>query len=270
MPDEPPCSQPSDGSTSSSARFCIEFFCGTAGLTHAMQRYLPDSFGIDHIVKLPKGRVIALDLDDPANQGLVREWVLSPACIWIHFGIPCGTSSRARDKPLSASHHGPLPFRSEAWPDGLPQLPERYLPRLRAANRLYAFMRDLILAASQTQVLWSVENPWRSYLWETSYWQAIDSALSPVYVECHHCMFGGERRKATCFAANTSAIQALAVTCDESHPHKPWLVTEHGFDTALEAEYPHELCTALASAMLSHSFSISTAARPTAVTAAGA
>ena len=131
-------------------------------------------------------------------------------------------------------------------------------------------MRDLILAASQLEVLWSVENPWRSYLWETSYWQAIDSALSPMYVECHHCMFGGERRKATCFAANTSAIRALAVTCDESHPHKPWLVTEHGFDTALEAEYPHELCTALASAMLSQQFPVSTTARPTAVTAASA
>ena len=83
-------------------------------------------------------------------------------------------------------------------------------------------------------------------------------------------MFGGERRKATCFAANTSAIQALAVTCDESHPHKPWLVTEHGFDTALEAEYPRELCTALAAAMLSHRFQASDITRPTAVVAASA
>ena len=263
-------SQPHEGSTASSAQFCIEFFCGTAGLTQATQRYLPDSFGIDHIVKRPKGRVIALDLDDPANQALVRGWVLSPACVWIHFGIPCGTSSRARDKPLSASHHGPLPFRSEAWPDGLPHLPERYLPRLRAANRLYAFMRDLLIAASRTAVVWSVENPWRSYLWDTSYWQAIDSVFKPVYVECHHCMFGGERRKATCFAANTSAIQALAVTCDESHSHKPWLVTEHGFDTALEAEYPRELCTALAAAMLSHRFQASDIPRPTAAVAASA
>ena len=70
--EDPPRSQPHEGSTISSAQFCIEFFCGTAGLTQATQRYLPDSFGIDHIVKRPKGRVIALDLDDPANQALVR------------------------------------------------------------------------------------------------------------------------------------------------------------------------------------------------------
>ena len=109
--EDPPRSQPHHSFVSSS-------FVALRGLTQATQRYLPDSFGIDHIVKRPKGRVIALDLDDPANQALVRGWVLSPACVWIHFGIPCGTSSRARDKPLSASHHGPLPFRSEAWPDG--------------------------------------------------------------------------------------------------------------------------------------------------------
>ena len=73
MSDELLCSQPSENSSNSSARFCIELFCGTAELTHAMERYLPDSFGIDYIVKLPKGRVIALNLDDPANQDLVRE-----------------------------------------------------------------------------------------------------------------------------------------------------------------------------------------------------
>ena len=66
------------------------------------------------------------------------------------------------------------------------------------------------------------------------------SALGPVCVVCHHCMF--ERRKATCLAANTAAIRALAVACDDAHPHKPWLVTDQGFDTALEAEYPFELC----------------------------
>ena len=259
-----------EGSASTAARFCIELFCGTAGLTQAIQRYLPDSFGVDHLVKHPKGRVIALDLDEPQSQELVKEWVQSRGCFWIHFGIPCGTSSRARDKPLSSTHHGPLPFRSVKWPDGLPQLPAKHLPRLRGANRLYAFMRDLILAASQSQVLWTVEKCWRSYLWDTSYWQAIDSALKPVYVECHHCMFGGERRKATCLASNSTAISALAVTCDESHPNKPWLVTEQGFDSALEAEYPSELCRALSDAILAPHFSVTPSARPTSLVAASA
>ena len=124
-----------------------------------MQQYLPDSFGIDHIIKQPKARVISLDLDDERNQALVRGWIVSPQCFWAHFGVPCGTSRRARDRPMSDSHHGPRPFRSSQWPDGLPDLPERHLPRLRAANRLYAFMRDTLLALRGSPVLWTVENP---------------------------------------------------------------------------------------------------------------
>ena len=277
---EPPSSVPDssaviglrsdEGITGDGSFFCLELFSGTAGLTRAVQQYLPDSFGIDHIIKQPKARVISLDLDDEHNQALVRGWIVSPQCFWVHFGIPCGTSSRARDRPLSDSHHGPRPFRSSQWPDGLPDLPERHLPRLRAANRLYAFMRDTLLALRGSPVLWTVENPWRSYLWDTTYWHAVHDAFEPHYVECHHCMFGGERRKATCFASNSPLILPMGVKCYDAHPHKPWLVREGHFDTALEAEYPTKLCLELARAMFGHRFPLKAPVRDSTLAAAGA
>ena len=58
-------------------------------------------------------------------------------------------------------------------------------------------------------------------------------------------MFGGERRKATCFASNSPLILPMGVKCDDAHPHKPWLVKDGHFDTALEAEYPTKLCPEL-------------------------
>ena len=108
---EPPSSVPDssaviglhscEGITCDGSFFCLELSSGTAGLTRAAQQYLPDSFGIDHIVKQPKARVISLDLDDEHNQALVRGWIGSPQCFCVHFGIPCGTLlSRSCDSAL--------------------------------------------------------------------------------------------------------------------------------------------------------------------------
>ena len=95
------------------------------------------------------------------------------------------------------------------------------------------------------------------------YWHAIHEAFEPHYAECHHCMFGGERRKATCFASNPPLILPMGVKCDDARPHKPWLVKDGCFDTALEAEYP-------ARALLSHRFPLKAPLRDSALAAAGA
>ena len=122
--------------------FGIELFCGTAGLTACIRTLLPDSFGIDHKVKHPKSQVICLDLQKPEVQEMVMQWVSDPRCVWVHFGIPCGTASRARERRMSKTH------LSKHFPDGLPPhlLSQNSRDRLRAANRLYHFMQKLILS----------------------------------------------------------------------------------------------------------------------------
>ena len=125
--------------------FCMELSCGSGNLTFAMKHFFPDSFGVDHKVGKQRVKVICLDLTREDHQELVTQWAMSGQCLWVHFGIPCGTASMARYKRLSKRIHGPPPLRSSRWPDGLPNITGTNLLRLRAANRLYAFMSKLII-----------------------------------------------------------------------------------------------------------------------------
>ena len=140
-----------------------------------MKRLFTDSFGVDHKVTRPKSQVVCLDLQRPEHQELAFQWASDPKCVWIHFGIPCGTSSRARDRRMSKTSHGPPPLRSASFPNGLPphMLSPNMLARVRAANRLYLFMQKLIESLSPEQI-WTIENPWRS--WNKLRWQSATSA----------------------------------------------------------------------------------------------
>ena len=230
--------------------FCVELFCGTGNLTYAMKHYFPDSFGVDHKVGKQRVKIVCLDLTRQDHQELMEQWLLSGQCLWVHFGIPCGTASRARLRRLSKKHHGPPPIRNSRYPDGIPGVQGLHLIKLRAANRLYSFMRKLILLLDKAGVVWTVENPFTSLLWETSYWRDIAAETDPFYCELHNCMFGGRRLKRTCLASNNKAIMALNVLCDGRHEHAPWSMTDGVFDTALEAEYTPMLAKALAAVVL--------------------
>ena len=121
--------------------FCVELFCGTGNLTYAMKHFFPDSFGIDHKVTKQKVKIVCLDLTKDDHQALVESWLLSGRCLWVHFGVPCGTASRARFRRLSRKIHGPPPLRNSKFPDGIPGIKGLHLIKLRAANKLYSFMR---------------------------------------------------------------------------------------------------------------------------------
>ena len=150
---------------------------------------------------------------------------------------------------MSKKRHGPPPLRSSNYPDGLPHLRGMSLTRVRKANVLYKFMCDLIFNLDAQAITWTVENPWTSFLWETSYWRKVQS-LSPIYCELHNCMFGGERLKRTCLASNNPAVLQLNILCDNQHAHKPWSFQQGQFDTAREAEYTPQFAKALATAVV--------------------
>ena len=234
----------------SSGYFCIELFCGSGNLTFAMKHFFPDSFGVDHKVAKQRVKVICLDLTREDHQKLVTGWITSGKCLWVHFGVPCGTASKARFKRLSKKHHGPPPLRSSRWPNGLPGVSGSNLARLRAANRLYRFMSELIFELDKLNITWTVENPWTSLMWSTSYWVEVDTKLKPFYCELHNCMFGGLRLKRTCLASNNKAIMALNILCTGDHEHAPWSIHDGIFDTAREAEYTPQLAKALATTVL--------------------
>ena len=198
----------------------------------------------------PKARVIQLNLLEEGNQKLVEEWARHPNCLWLHFGVPCGTASRAREIRLNRLVHGPPPLRDQRFPDGLPphRLSAKNLLRVRSANRLYSFMMRLILLLDPNKI-WTIENPLRSWLWATSYVKAVKRRIKTYFGRFDMCMFGGKRFKKTGILSNSKHVMSFQLPCNNRHKHLPFKVRGGKFDTSQEAEYPTKFCRILTQAV---------------------
>eukprot|EP00435_Cladocopium_sp_Y103_P052871 s482_g16.t1 len=221
--------------------FCIEFCSGTGGLTAQLRKLgLKNSFGVDHIVKNnARAPVVKLDLATPEGEALAASYIRSPLCEYCHFGIPCGTSSRAREIEIPG---GPKPLRSDDFPEGLPNLSDKEQQRVNQANLVYEAACRLILVCIECKVRWTLEQPQRSLFWLTKFWASVLEVVTPIYVTFQACMFGGQRPKKTTIAGDIEEMQELQCECNGQHTHLPWGRTPHGFATADEVEYPLELC----------------------------
>ena len=125
------------------------------------------------------------------------------------------------------------------------------LARLRAANRLYAFMEKVINQLPSTTV-WTIENPWRSWLWQTCYFHRIALRFKCYFFQFDMCMFGGRRYKRTAIVSQCNIFAAQAAQCDNNHVHEPYLVRGNVFDTSQEAEYPIGFCKSLVDGIVHH------------------
>ena len=185
---------------------------------------------MNHKSGIAKARVVCLDL--------TVEWALSPQCLWVHSGVPCGTASKARQIRMSSKkRHGRQPLRSVRWPLGPPGLFGTALAKVRSANILYEFTCRLCIALDKAGKIWTLENPWSSLLWKTPYWLKAEKVTKPFMVELDYCMFGGRRRKHTCLATHCSDLMALNILCDNQHEHAPWEFKDGKFSTSEEAAY---------------------------------
>ena len=195
------------------------FAIGTAGLTAENRKQgIGASFGIDHIVKAGcKAPVCKLDVTKLEAQARIKSWIQDPSCVYLHCGVPCGASSRARELQLQGSC--PQPLRTETMPEGLPNLPLRDQQRVELANEIYRFVCSCILLCHTLNEHWSLEQPRRSLFWFTKWWKSVKAHTQPIEVVFHHCMFGGQRAKATRLATSLSALLQLAKLCNNQHAH---------------------------------------------------
>ena len=221
-----------------------ELFCGSAGVAAEWASRGADALGFDCVRNecRPKGPIVTMDLTQKHGQTLVMESVTSGR---VHVNImapPCGTASRARERPIK---NGPKPLRSEAQPMGLPGFTGEDLDRVQAANALYALVARVASACNEAGVLWVVENPARSIFW----WIPEIVALLELHgvhdVYYDTCMFGGQRLKHQRLRGNFPELAAMGEMCDKAHVHLPYSRSQSGFDTALEAEYPRFFCVKL-------------------------
>ena len=248
-----------DGSAGKSAPFLIELFCGTAGVCAQFRLRNGRSLGIDHHLKRTrlKSAAVQLDLTQPWVQEMLEREIRLGRVDCIHLGPPCGTASRARNIPikrklLRKGAPNPQPLRSSAHPLGFPWLKGVNRAKVQAANALYDLASRIALLADQFGVLFTIENPHNSLMWETPFFKPL---LSKFYLHVvDACEYGSDHKKATAFLANFDAPR-LKQRCQGAHQHAAWAVRqldsgEWAFDTAKEAEYPTKLAHAIAASFM--------------------
>ena len=151
--------------------FGVEICAGSARLTAHLSRVGFDSVGVDWAGNKHRavGDVVDIDLSTPAGAALLRRVLLHPRLAYVHFAPPCGTATRAREKPIPGEPTGgPRPLRSVQHPRGLPDL-EVIAPKaarkVRLANVLYDLFVELARDLTRRRVPWSMENPHASLFW---------------------------------------------------------------------------------------------------------
>ena len=95
-----------------------------------------------------------VDLTIRANRSMVLGWFKSGLIVAGHAGTPCGTLSRARDRP-----GGPPRLRSDAEPWGLPDIRTSEIHKVKAHNILAKFSTKLLVLCSILRIPFNIENP---------------------------------------------------------------------------------------------------------------
>jgi hypothetical protein len=243
-------------------KLAIEICCGCARLTREFCNQGLDGTGIDYTrnKSKPVGPAVVLDLTTEHGQLIMESTLNSGRVAVVTAAPPCGTASRAREIPISAERRRrgvpqPKPLRSETYPEGLPGLTGLDAERVATANKLYAWIAGFLVRANALGVLIIVENPRNSLMWQTRYFKTLAQAPGILAVIFQACMHGGKRDKITKMLCNFAALTRIGIMCDSSHKHEPWdskwdpRQKRYIFDTEKEAEYPVELCKAIASAV---------------------
>ena len=189
------------------ARFTLEgttfeICCGSAGLSDALRCIGFQVHPIDHAANrhVTKVKDFVLDVANPEQAKLLESMLHHCRPCYVHLGLPCGTCSRARERPMPArlgGHMGPPPLRDAEHLLGLPNL--RAIDQLKVdlANKLYKCAVRLLEVCMFLGCLVSIENPARSWLWallallvkETGNMEFLEwfSALESVYFDaCAH------------------------------------------------------------------------------------
>ena len=143
--------------------FAIEAFCSSAVLTRALRNSGLDADGCDEKgAKLSPvtPATVYQNLTTQAGQQVFESLLGQPRLVFVHFGPPCGTASRAREIPLNGP--APVPSRDEQHPEGLPDLAVTSpldFARVQSAHALYAFTGKAAKTLTQRNIAWSIENP---------------------------------------------------------------------------------------------------------------
>ena len=233
----------------------VEVFAGKASFSRALLEAGFAVLSVDHQADEPQVPMVLLNLTAASGQEILWTMIKQPQVVAVHLGVPCGSASRARERPMPkhlvrAGVPCPKPLRSGVHPLGLPGLNARDQARVDSANVLCSLTLEIALHCLRHNIVVSIENPANSWTWaafvkilnnsHSAAAKHLYNSMQPV--EFHSCCHGGLRRKATKWLSTLGVYAALQAVCQNDHEHAPFGVTrsESGwqFDTSLEAAYP--------------------------------
>ena len=186
----------------------------------------------------------------------IRENKDDIAMVWM--APPCGTASRARERPLKHLERQGLSVpkpRSKDQPDQLDGLSGLDKIKTKTANILYDSIRCIAETCVALNIFFVIENPGNSHFWTTTPVLRLQESFTGHFVSFHNCCHGRDRDKLTSLLVNFDWLDNLEATCNGQHAHKPWKPTTQGkqlrFPTSEEASYPHVLCSRIISKIAS-------------------
>lgn len=206
-----------------------------------------------------------LDLTNSKHVDILKSLFHFCRPCYAHFGLPCGTCSRAREKPLPAHLKGysaPQPLRDECHVEGLPHLSGSDRLKVETANMLYKHAVELLEICRQLNTCVSIENPLRSWLWillatyikATNNIQLIQWYSDLECVTFDACAHGSDRDKRTKLLTTPGFFSDLEQYCPGDHQHASWTPFQVDkrifFPTSTEAEYPTLLCSRMAGCVM--------------------
>ena len=232
----------------------VELFAGRGSLSRAALQAGFSVLSVDHEGHDPVVPIIQLDLTTESGEAILWDMLDSRQLLAVHLGLPCGTASLARERPISRALQlqgvpNPPPLRSAECPLGLPGLGEVHQAKVNSANKLYWLAIKIMVFCFERGIVFSIENPERSWLWAALVQLSLQHSkeAAELYnrldkVTFHACCHGSTRRKSTSWLSTRGVYARLAATCQNDHPHEPWGVRWNNgtwiFDTASEAAYP--------------------------------
>ena len=231
----------------------IELFAGRATFSRALQQAGFRVLSIDHDARQPAMPIVSLDLTSGSGQAILWDTLQQPYLVGIHMGLPCGTSSRARERPIPKDLQdrgvpSPPPLRSAQYPFRLPGLAPYHQAKVDSANALYKLAVKIFEFAMTKNIIVSVENPANSWLWAvlTMLTRHLPPQAGYLFnslekVLFHACCHGSGRRKHTAWLGTPGVYTSLSAACANDYAHEPWGVRwvdgSWVFDTSTEAAY---------------------------------
>ena len=235
----------------------VELCAGSGVLSAEAQRCGFQVFPIDHARNkfATKAAIFPLDLSSDFAPSLLEDMFTTMRPVWCHMGLPCGTCSRAREKPLPRELRcqgapEPRPLRAAHALFGLDSLNGHEQTRVQAANRVYETAEHVLFCIFRLGLAVSIENPERSWLWallaalvkrrQNAAYTAWYFSLDDITFDA--CCHGSSYPKTTRLKASQGVFLSLHARCDTSHSHAPWRIAKRDgqwhFDASSEAVYP--------------------------------